>query len=255
MISANSSIESRYRGEITLIFHGGLTHFFKSKDDPLETHFQLREKTSLKHIVEALGVPHPEIGKITVNQTIINLTYHPLPGDIIHIYPWQNEKSTYEEQSPKFILDNHLGKLTVYLRLLGIDACYNHNFEDADIARIAAEQNRIVLTRDRGLLKRKVVQSGYCVRGDDPITQLAEVVQKFNLSPHLKPFSRCPRCNGLLEKVDKQTILDQLLPLTRLYYNDFSRCSQCKQIYWKGSHYDRIKPIIQRFAVINDEET
>lgn len=255
MTSANSFTEPSYCGEITLIFHGSLTHFFKSKSDLFQTHFYLREKTSLKHIVEALGVPHPEIGMITVNHNTVSSTYHPLPGDIIDIFPWQNQKSAQEEHPPKFILDNHLGKLTVYLRLLGIDAIYHHTFDDADIARIAAEQNRIVLTRDRGLLKRKVIQQGYCVRSDNPMTQLNEVIHQFNLESSFKPFSRCPRCNGLLEKVEKQAILDQLLPLTRLYYNDFSRCAECKQIYWKGSHYDRIKPIIQRYAVINDEET
>ncbi|GAP10644.1 uncharacterized conserved protein [Bellilinea caldifistulae] len=254
MTSENLSTESLYRGEITVIFHGALTDFFKSKADPHLVRFQLHEKTSLKHIVEAIGVPHPEIGKIKVNQQEVDLAYHPICGDHIHIHPWQTEQINFGDRFAKFILDNHLGKLTAYLRLLGIDACYNHQFDDEQIASIAVEQNRVVLTRDRGLLKRKIIQRGYCVRQDDPLSQLTEVINHFQLGAYLKPFSRCPRCNGLLEKVDKQSILDQLLPLTRLYYNEFSRCTDCGQIYWKGSHYDRIKPIIQRFAAIKDEE-
>jgi uncharacterized protein with PIN domain len=254
MTSENLSTESLYRGEITVIFHGALTDFFKSKAEPYLARVQVQEKTALKHIVEALGVPHPEIGKIIVNQKEVDLSYHPICGDHIHIHPWQIEQTTTNNNCPKFILDNHLGKLTAYLRLLGIDAFYNHQFDDEQIACIAVEQNRVVLTRDRGLLKRKVIQRGYCVRQDNPLSQLSEVINHFQLDEYLKPFSRCPRCNGLLEKVDKQTILDQLLPLTRLYYNEFSRCTDCGQIYWKGSHYDRIKPIIQRFASIKDEE-
>lgn len=254
MTSVNLSTDSIYRGEITVIFHGALTDFFKSKSECRITHFQLREKTSLKHIVEALGVPHPEIGKIFVNQQEVNLTFHPLPGDLIHIYPIEFDQKNPADNFPKFILDNHLGKLTAYLRLLGIDTIYNPNLEDADIAQIAAEQNRIVLTRDRGLLKRKVIQRGYCVRADNPLSQLDEVTRQFQLAAYFKPFTRCPRCNGLLEKVAKEAILQHLLPLTRQYYDEFSRCSQCGQIYWKGSHYDRIKPIIQRFVSINGEE-
>lgn len=254
MTSVNLSTESIYRGEISVIFHGALTDFFKSKSEFCIAQFQLREKTSLKHVVEALGVPHPEVGKILVNRQEVDLTYHPLPGDLIHIYPRQLEQQAFAGSCPKFILDNHLGKLTAYLRLLGIDAGYNSKFEDADIAQIAVEQDRIVLTRDRGLLKRKVIKQGYCVRADNPLSQLDEVTRQFQLAPYFKPFSRCPRCNGILEKVAKEAILQHLLPLTRQYYNEFSRCSQCAQIYWKGSHYDRIKPIIQRFVGYNEEE-
>ncbi len=255
MTSANLSTDTIYQGEIKLIFHGNLTDFFKSKSELWVAHYQLREKTSLKHIVEALGVPHPEIGSILVNLNEVNLSYHPLPGDSIHIYPRQFNQSFGDIECPKFILDNHLGKLTSYLRLLGIDVWYDHHYDDEKIAQISTDDNRIVLTRDRGLLKRKVIQRGYCVRQDDPLAQLTEVINYFQLAQHLKPFTRCPRCNGLLEKVEKHRIINQLLPLTRLYYNDFSRCSQCGQIYWKGSHYDRIKPIIQRFATIEDEDT
>lgn len=254
MTSVNLSTDSIYRGEITVIFHGKLTDFFKSKSEFRITQFQLREKTSLKHIVEALGVPHPEVGKILVNQQEVDSTFHPLPGDLINIYPTQMDQQTSTGNCPKFILDNHLGKLTTYLRLLGIDAGYNPDFEDADIAQIAAEQNRTVLTRDRGLLKRKVIQWGYCVRTNNPLSQLDEVTRQFQLAAYFKPFTRCPRCNGQLEKVAKEAIIQHLLPLTRQYYDEFSRCSQCGQIYWKGSHFDRIKPIIQRFVIINDEE-
>ncbi|MEW6502998.1 MAG: Mut7-C RNAse domain-containing protein [Chloroflexota bacterium] len=248
------STESPYRGEITIAFHGALTDFFKSETEPIVVHFQLHEKTSLKHIVEALGVPHPEIGKIILNDKEVSLSYHPVRGDYIHLHPWQSKPPTDDDSEPRFILDNHLGKLTAYLRLLGIDALYSHEYNDERIAQIAAEQDRIVLTRDRGLLKRKVIQRGYCVRQDNPLSQLAEIIDHFQLLPYLQPFRRCPRCNGLLVKVDKQSILDQLLPLTRIYYNDFSRCSNCGQIYWKGSHYDRIKTILHRFTSIKDEE-
>ncbi|MEW6180098.1 MAG: Mut7-C RNAse domain-containing protein [Chloroflexota bacterium] len=254
MTSANLSIDSAYHGPVTVIFHGKLTDFFKVNSNSKQTTFYLREKTSIKHIIEALGVPHPEVGRILVNQKEVDFSFYPSPGDDIHIYPFENANNSSTHSPPKFILDNHLGKLTAYLRLLGIDAAYDSHWDDAVIARIASEQNRVVLTRDRGLLKRKIIQNGYCVRSATPLDQVREIIRQFNLQPYLKPFTRCPRCNGLLNKVEKQTILHLLQPLTRQYYNDFSRCSSCGQIYWKGSHYERLKPLIQHFTTINEEE-
>lgn len=114
------------------------------------------------------------------------------------------------------------------------------------MALIANREDRILLTRDRGLLKRNLVRRGYCVRAHHPREQVFEIINRFNLKRLVNPFQRCPRCNGLLESVRKQDILDRLEPLTRLYYDEFDRCTQCGQIYWKGSHYERMLPFIEK---------
>ncbi|MEW6651631.1 MAG: Mut7-C RNAse domain-containing protein, partial [Chloroflexota bacterium] len=213
-----------------------------------------KEKTSLKHIVEALGVPHPEVGRVLINGEESQLAAHVRDEDQIQIFPASTPFGDVSTSAPQFILDNHLGRLTTYLRLLGLDALYNPDWEDVFIADTAYRQNRILLTRDRGLLKRKTIQRGYCVRSSIPRDQTEEVIRQFNLTAHIKPFTRCPRCNGMLERIEKHAIIHLLQPLTRQFYDDFSRCIACGQIYWKGSHVERIKPFIERFVPAGPED-
>lgn len=113
------------------------------------------------------------------------------------------------------------------------------------MARLSEEQQRILLTRDRGLLKRSQVSHGYLPRSDDPRQQLLEVAARYGLSEQMTPWGRCPRCNGLVEPVDK-AVVAELLPLhTRQSYSDFHRCTACGQLYWKGAHYKQIKALIE----------
>ncbi|MDZ7748672.1 MAG: Mut7-C RNAse domain-containing protein [Halofilum sp. (in: g-proteobacteria)] len=103
-----------------------------------------------------------------------------------------------------------------------------------------------MLTRDRDVLKRRIVTRGYCVRRDRPPEQLGEVIARFDLRDRVAPFTRCPRCNGLLEDVDKAEIIDRLEPLTRRHYERFRRCRDCDQVYWRGSHVAPIERLIER---------
>lgn len=233
-------------GWIYLRFHGCLNDFLPLTQREQTINYWVKEKTALKHIIESLGVPHPEVGYATVNGYPQPLTYHVQDGDDIHVHPFTLNGNDASTLDPRFVLDNHLGKLTHYLRLLGFDALYDPNWQDRDLALIANREDRILLTRDRGLLKRNLVRRGYCVRAHHPREQVFEIINRFNLKRLVNPFQRCPRCNGLLESVRKQDILDRLEPLTRLYYDEFDRCTQCGQIYWKGSHYERMLPFIEK---------
>jgi hypothetical protein len=134
------------------------------------------------------------------------------------------------------------------LRLLGFDALYRNDYQDEELARIAAEEGRLLLSRDRGLLKRKLVTHGYCVREAEPRQQLISVLRRYRLAASMRPWQRCARCNGLLAPVAKATILEWLEPKTRLYYEDFQRCRDCGQIYWQGSHYERMQSFIAELA-------
>lgn len=234
-------------GQITLIFHGRLKDFLC--DHPLgdSVVFTFTQKTALKHVVEVLGVPHPEVGRVELNGQVIGLEYAVEDGNTIHIHPYEPSVDEYTASGPSFVLDNHLGKLADYLRLLGFDVVYARDWPDEQIAGYAHEQHRILLTRDRGLLKRKIVSQGYCVRADDPREQLAEVVALFRLGNYVTPFQRCPRCNGKLASVDKDQIVDQLLPLTRKYYNEFTQCQNCGKIYWKGSHFEHMQDLFKPY--------
>jgi uncharacterized protein with PIN domain len=149
-------------------------------------------------------------------------------------------------REPRFVLDTHLGQLATYLRMLGFDTLYQNDQLDEELAHLSSQEGRILLTRDRGLLKRNMVSHGYCVRETHPRQQLVEVLRRFDLFEAVRPFRRCIRCNGLLQPVSKAAICDRLPPRTQQYYDEFRLCQDCKQIYWKGSHYHRMQQFIKK---------
>lgn len=145
------------------------------------------------------------------------------------------------DTAPGFILDVHLGRLAKYLRLCGFDTLFSAFYEDREIIETARQENRIILTRDRLLLKAAGEARGYQVKSQYHDEQLREVFERFNLKEYVNLFSRCISCNARLEEVEKEVIADRLLADTRRYFSSFKRCPQCDRIYWEGSHYDNMK--------------
>lgn len=211
-----------------------------------------KERTSIKDMIESLGVPHPEVDCILVNSTTVDFSYLVQDGDHIDVHPISTPPEvtpliSVRPQLPNilhFVLDVHLGKLASSLRLLGFDTLYRNDYDDEELAKISACQQRILLTRDKGLLMRSLVIYGYYVRSTNPEQQVIEVLRRFNLFGKVLPFQRCTRCNGLLESVSKESILNQLPEKTRLEINEFHRCGGCSQVYWRGSHYERMQQFI-----------
>jgi uncharacterized protein len=222
--------------------------------------YSFNGEPSIKHLVEALRIPHTEIGRIMVNGCEVGLSYLPQDQDKIEIYPLDGDRpyfrpvvnSSYHDA--RFILDNHLGKLTTYLRILGFDALYRNDFQDDELSEIASREGRVLLTRDRGLLMRRAIIYGYFIRSMDAREQVIEVLRQYSLEGQVRPFSRCLRCNGQLQRVDKVSILDRLEPLTQKYYNEFCICLDCDQIYWKGSHYERMQEFIRPLKGKDEEQ-
>lgn len=206
---------------------------------------------SVKHLIEAAGIPHTEVGRITANGQPIPFDYQVQDGDRINVYP-ANALNDPLPSEARFVLDNHLGRLAAYLRMLGFDVVYRNDFGDEELAEISATENRILLTRDRRLLMRKTVRFGYCLRSLDSRQQLVEVLRRYGLFAEFTPFQRCLRCNHPLEPVRKETIIDRLEPLTKKYYEDFHICPNCGQIYWKGSHFEHMQEWIDQLQ--NDPE-
>ena len=132
--------------------------------------------------------------------------------------------------------------------MLGLDCLYNNSYEDDELAHISIEESRILLTRDRLLLMHKVITQGYLLRSLNSTEQLDEVVHRYSLAQWVKPFQRCLRCNHSLEPVEKETVLERLEPLTKKYYDEFKQCPACDQVYWKGSHYDRMLQLIEKVS-------
>lgn len=203
-----------------------------------------RERQSIKHLAESLGVPHPEIGPVQVNGQKRSLSTITKDGDQVEVHPAPNGCPI----EPRFVLDNHLGRLTAYLRMLGFDCLYSNDGDDEELAETTQRGERILLSRDRRLLMRKAVVYGYCPRSLDSLEQLTEVIQRFDLTTRIAPFHRCLRCNHPLEPVAKEAVIDRLEPLTKLYFNEFQICPACKQIYWKGSHYEKMQKLIEQLT-------
>lgn len=208
---------------------------------------------SVKDVIESLGVPHTEVDLILANGTPVGFTYEVRSGDSISVYPAFSslDVSSVSRLRPqlqdfRFVADTHLGRLARYLRMLGFDVVYETECDDCDLSRISANQNRILLTRDRGLLKRREVTYGYCVRATGPRGQLVEVLRRYRLFRSVAPFQRCLRCNCLLQATSKQSICHRLPPRTAQHYQEFRRCPSCERLYWAGSHYEHMRHFIER---------
>ncbi|MGH9632356.1 MAG: Mut7-C RNAse domain-containing protein [Bryobacteraceae bacterium] len=231
-------------------FHGELNRFLTPARRNVEFEHVVGATDTLKHVIESLGVPHTEFGKITVNGHTVNGQMLPssetlAEGDSIHVFPHSEPVFL---KDPRFALDGHLGRLAAYLRMLGFDTWYDRFVDDAALAAIAGGEHRVLLTRDVALLKRREVEQGYCVRCHKPHDQLREVSHRFALQPRFAPFRRCMNCNGQLYPVSKEEVADLLPPHTRETKTEFSRCSECRKVFWRGSHHARMLGWIEELA-------
>lgn len=211
-----------------------------------------RPHQTVKDVVEAAGIPHTEVDLILVNGESVGFAHRPAPGDRIAVYPVFETLDvgpvTRLRSRPlrrvRFVADVHLGRLARLLRLLGFDVRWRNDLDDAALAAIGRAEHRVVLTRDRGLLKRRDVTHGLFVRSDRPVDQAVEVVRRLDLAGRLAPFTRCLRCGGDLVPVPKDEVLDRLEPLTRRHYDEFRRCTGCGQVYWRGSHHEHLSELV-----------
>jgi len=242
--------------QVQLRFYEELNDFLPPERRKVTFSHDLTRRTSVKDLIESFGVPHTEVEVILANGRSVDFSYIVQPDDRISVYPMFEgldispllRLRENPLRYPCFVVDANLGQLARYLRLLGFDVVYRNDFTDKEVARIASEEKRIVLTRDRALLQHKIITHGYFVRAVKPREQVKEILARLDLYRELHPFTRCLRCNGELEDVDKQTVLHQLEPKTKKYYERFRRCKACGQAYWKGSHFNRMEKLCDYFV-------
>jgi uncharacterized protein with PIN domain len=192
---------------------------------------------SVKDFFESFGVPHTEVGSVFVNGIAVDFGRLVLGGDVVEVRPVVGSLAV----GVGFVLDVHLGRLAAFLRMLGFDAMYRSCFEDAELARISARESRALLTRDRGLLMRNELTLGYWVRNTDSRLQTEEIVRRFGLAASFRPWTRCMACNALLQPATKADVIRRVPPRTAECHDEFSECSGCMRVYWKGSHYERMQ--------------
>ncbi len=219
---------------------------------PRESRHKSIDKTffvpgTVKNLIESCGVPHTEVELIVANGVSVPFSYVVRDGDRVAVYPvFEAFDITPELQvrrealrEPRFVLDVHLGRLAAFLRMLGFDTVYRNCSTDPELVRISSEQHRVLITRDRGLLKYSEVTHGYLLRQTDSRRQLAEIVDRFDLVRSVRAFTRCMACNGILVPVSSEAV--SVPASVAAVHQDFRKCPDCGRVYWKGSHYRRMQ--------------
>ncbi|MCX4764651.1 Mut7-C ubiquitin/RNAse domain-containing protein [Streptomyces sp. NBC_01275] len=200
--------------------------------------------STLGHVVESLGVPLTEVGALVVDGRETPVGHIPADGERVTVRP-----VTRPQQVPgaplRFLLDVHLGTLARRLRLLGVDTAYEStDIGDPALAARSAAERRVMLSRDRGLLRRRELWAGAYVYSTDPEEQLRDVLDRFR--PELRPWARCTACNGMLREASKEDVADQLHGGTQRSYDVFAQCGDCGRAYWKGAHHEQLVAIVER---------
>jgi uncharacterized protein len=233
--------------------------FYAELNDFLATENRMKElvrhfdvSSSVKDLIESFGVPHTEIDLVLANGVSVDFSYLVHDGDLVSVYPVFESldiSSVSRVRSRplrelRFLLDVHLGRLAAYLRMAGFDTLYANQASDAELAAAVVRERRVLLTRDRYLLMRKGVERGYWVRSAEPKEQLVEILDRFQLRGSMQPFTRCLKCNSMLERMSRDSILDRLPP--KAVKKDVYRiCPTCRRFYWEGSHHTRMSRLLE----------
>ncbi|WP_122818957.1 Mut7-C RNAse domain-containing protein [Nocardioides pantholopis] len=226
---------------VTLVVPGPLQFFLPAKHRGAEQVLPADGTSTVGHLLASLGVPRTEVGELRAGGVPVPLSYRPAPGDRIEVAAARRPQAA-PTSPPRFVLDVHLGTLARRLRLLGLDTAYAANADDDELLETSLREQRILLTRDRGLLHRRALRWGAHVNTQVPDDQLREVLARF--APPLAPGTRCPSCNGELHAVPKTEVESLLRPGTRRSYETFHRCAACGQVYWDGAHGTRLRRIV-----------
>lgn len=199
---------------------------------------------SVKDLVESVGVPHTEVGRLTVDGRTVDFGRRLQGGESVEVHPFGSAAASGSDLRPgppdprRFVVDVHLGVLARRLRWLGFDSWYRTDADDAELAAVTAGEDRILLTRDRGLLMRREIVHGYLPRSEVPDQQLGAVAERYQLAERAVPLTRCVPCNGRLEPVNKADVVEVVPPRSAAAFDDFARCRRCGQVYWPGSHVE-----------------
>jgi uncharacterized protein with PIN domain len=224
-------------------FHGELECFIARERRGGTFRIECARAATLKQSIESLGVPHTEIGRVEVNGTAATLARTVRDDDLIEAFPHAAGGAPFEEPLA-FIADAHMGGLARMLRMLGFDTVYDNALDDPQIVACASAERRVVLTRDRELLKCRDILRGCFVHALRPEAQLREVARRYGIALHMRPFTLCLHCNLPLDIAEPHAVVDRVPDRIRAHYRQFMHCPGCGRIYWEGSHWERMRSIL-----------
>ena len=238
----------------TFRFYGELNDFLARERRGIGFSTPCAREATTKHMIEALGVPHTEVELILVNGESTGLDALLEEGDRVAVYPRFSSLDVADlvhmRLMPpgrlRFVADAHLGGLARLLRMAGFDTIYDNGIRDEQVEALAMDEGRVVLTRDRELLKRRGVEYGAYVRALKAQAQLRETFERFGLAERARPFTLCLHCNAPLREVAKDAVLERLPPTVRAAQDEFRTCEVCHRVYWKGSHWQRMNSMLDR---------
>lgn len=230
-------------------FYAELNDFLSPQRRQLAFEHPCASDASVKHMIEALGVPHTEVALILVDGVSVGFAYRLRHGERVSVYPAFTALDMEQavqlrppwQDTPRFVADAHLGQLAKNLRMLGFDVLYRNDYSDAEVVRLAVDDGRIVLTRDRDLLIRKDILYGCYLHAIASEAQLLEVVGRYRLAGAARAFSRCLNCNGMLQSIPKEAVGHRVPQHSHRIYRHFYECQGCSQVYWEGSHVARMR--------------
>ncbi|HOX26132.1 MAG TPA: Mut7-C RNAse domain-containing protein [Candidatus Krumholzibacteria bacterium] len=209
-----------------------------------DIHRRLPAPTSIRDALEALGIPHGEIGRILLDGAAASLA--DLVGDGSRVEAWPAVPADLAD--PRFLCDLHLGKLVRLLRFCGFDTLWEPGLREAALARLAVRDRRTVLSRHRALLKRSAIGSSLLIRSNRPDAQLAEVLQRFRLAGRIRRPGRCATCNGTLVATAKADVPAPIPPRTAAWLDEYWVCAGCGQVFWEGTHVQRLRDRVARIV-------
>lgn len=234
--------------EIHLIVHGEIGWFLTRRNNTADLRLVRDRRASLKDTLEALGLPHTEVGRLLVDGLEVGFHHVPMQDCRVDVHPVEPPLDVTRPtklrpeawDNVRFLVDDNVGRLAGLLRAVGADALHVRGTTDSDLAARCEAERLILLTRDLGLLKRKNILFGRFIRETNPYRQLKEVLTVFGLTPPYDFFSRCFLCNCPLKPVEKEIVSHRLKAETRCYVSAFSTCPSCKRLYWHGPHVRRM---------------
>ena len=225
----------------TFRFHGELNEFLARERRGVAFARACARAATLKHAIESLGVPHTEAARLTVNGEPATLSRIVREGDAVEVFP---PGTAGTDEAPLFFADAHLGGLARLLRMLGFDTHYEPALPDREILALAGRERRVLLTRDRELLKCRDVLRGCYVHALKPEAQLREVAARYALERHMRPFTLCLHCNLPLDALDRRAAAGRVPERILERYEEFVRCPGCGRIYWQGSHWEHMRAML-----------